>query len=93
MNPRAGLDDVEKKKCLTLPGLELRPLGRPPRSQTLYRPRFPGSEGFCTIVVDIMPEIISVAYHLHWSIAKSSLTWSSRPYSSLSMEREMKTCT
>jgi hypothetical protein len=26
--PRAGLDDVEKRKFLTLPGLELRPLGR-----------------------------------------------------------------
>jgi hypothetical protein len=27
---RAGLDDLEKIKFLTLPGLELRPLGRPP---------------------------------------------------------------
>jgi hypothetical protein len=26
---RAGIDDVEKTKYLTLPGLELRPLGRP----------------------------------------------------------------
>jgi LEA14-like dessication related protein len=25
MGPRVGLDDVEKKKLLTLPGLELRP--------------------------------------------------------------------
>jgi hypothetical protein len=29
---RAGLDDVEKIKFLNLPGLELRPLGRPARS-------------------------------------------------------------
>jgi hypothetical protein len=29
VNLRAGLDDVEKRKFLTLPGLELRPLGRP----------------------------------------------------------------
>jgi hypothetical protein len=29
---RAGLDDLEKRKFLTLPGLELRPLGRPARS-------------------------------------------------------------
>jgi hypothetical protein len=29
VDPRAGLDDVEKRKLLTLPGLELRPLGRP----------------------------------------------------------------
>jgi hypothetical protein len=29
---RSGLDDVEKRKFLTLPGLELRPLGRPASS-------------------------------------------------------------
>jgi hypothetical protein len=34
LEPRAGLDDVEKRKFLTLPGLELRPLGRPARSKT-----------------------------------------------------------
>jgi hypothetical protein len=28
----ADLNDVEKRKFLTLPGLELRPLGRPARS-------------------------------------------------------------
>jgi hypothetical protein len=37
VGPRAGLDDVEKRKFLILPGLELRPLGRPARSQSLYR--------------------------------------------------------
>jgi hypothetical protein len=41
--PRAGLDNVEKGKYLTVPGLELRPLGRPVRSQSLYRPSYPGS--------------------------------------------------
>jgi hypothetical protein len=39
VGPRAGLDDVEKSKFLTLPGLELRLLGRPARSQSLYRLR------------------------------------------------------
>jgi hypothetical protein len=34
---RAGLDNVEKRKFLTLPGLELRPLGRPALSQSLYQ--------------------------------------------------------
>jgi hypothetical protein len=29
---RAGLDDLEKRKFLILPGLELRSLGRPARS-------------------------------------------------------------
>jgi hypothetical protein len=38
---RAGLDDVEKGKFLTLPGLELPPLSRPARSQSLYRLRYP----------------------------------------------------
>jgi hypothetical protein len=33
VGPRANLDDVEKRKFLTLLGLELRPLGRPACSQ------------------------------------------------------------
>jgi hypothetical protein len=37
---RAGLDDAEKRIFLTLLGLELRPLGRPSRSQLLYRLRY-----------------------------------------------------
>jgi hypothetical protein len=40
---RAGLDVVEQRKFLNLPGLELRPLGRPAHSQSLYRLRYPGS--------------------------------------------------
>jgi hypothetical protein len=40
---RAGLDNMEEWKFLTLPGLELRPLGHPARSQSLYRLRYPGS--------------------------------------------------
>jgi hypothetical protein len=43
VDPRAGLDSAEKRKFLTLPGLELRPLGRPVRSQSLYRLRYHGS--------------------------------------------------
>jgi hypothetical protein len=39
---RDGLDDFEKRKFLTLTGLELRPLRRPARSQSLYRLRYPG---------------------------------------------------
>jgi hypothetical protein len=42
MDSRAGLDTVEKRKFLTLPGLELRPLSRPARSQLLYRLSYPG---------------------------------------------------
>jgi hypothetical protein len=37
MGWRAGLDDMEKWKFLNVPGLELRPLGRPVRNQSRYR--------------------------------------------------------
>jgi hypothetical protein len=40
LGPRARLDDMEKRKFLTLPGLELRPLS-PAHSQSLYRLRCP----------------------------------------------------
>jgi hypothetical protein len=45
VDPRVGLNDVEKRKFLTLPALELRPLGRSARSQSLYRLRYPGCTG------------------------------------------------
>jgi hypothetical protein len=50
--PKAGLEDVEKRKFLTLPGLKLRLLGCPARSQSLYRLRYPGSPSYsvCTIM-------------------------------------------
>jgi hypothetical protein len=41
MSRKAGLDDVEKRNFMNLPGLELRPLGRPARRQSLYRVRYP----------------------------------------------------
>jgi hypothetical protein len=44
LGPRAELDDVEKRKFLALPEFELRPLCRSPRSQSLYRLRYPGSQ-------------------------------------------------
>jgi hypothetical protein len=40
VGPSAGLDDVEKRTFLTLPGLELQLLRRPARSQSLYRLRY-----------------------------------------------------
>jgi hypothetical protein len=43
VDPRSGLDDLEKRKFLTLPELELRHLSRPDRSQSLYRLSYPGS--------------------------------------------------
>jgi hypothetical protein len=44
VDPRVGLEDVEKRKFLTVPGLEFRPLGRPARSQSLYQLRYPSSK-------------------------------------------------
>jgi hypothetical protein len=43
VDPIAGLDDVEKSKFFTLPGLELQPLGRPAPRQSIYRLSYPGS--------------------------------------------------
>jgi hypothetical protein len=37
VNPRASPDDLEKRKFLNLLGLELLPLGRVARSQSLHR--------------------------------------------------------
>jgi hypothetical protein len=37
VGPRAGLNAVEKRKSLPLPGLEFRPVGSPARSQSLYQ--------------------------------------------------------
>jgi hypothetical protein len=56
VDTRAGLDDVEKRKFLTLPELELRPLGHPSRSQPLYRLRNPGSYN-CPLVVGISQSV------------------------------------
>jgi hypothetical protein len=39
VGPRAGLDAVERRKIIHLQGFELRPLGRPAHSQSLYRLR------------------------------------------------------
>jgi hypothetical protein len=52
VGPRAGLDDMERRKFLPLPGLELRLLGRPARNQLLYRQRYPTSKrhGFFIMV-------------------------------------------
>jgi hypothetical protein len=47
VGPRSGLDDVEKRTFLTLPGLELQPLCRLARSQSLYRLSYPGSIFSC----------------------------------------------
>jgi hypothetical protein len=44
VDPRAGLDDM-KLKFLTLPGIELPPLGLPAHSQSIYRLRYRVRDG------------------------------------------------
>jgi hypothetical protein len=43
VGPETGLGDMNKRKILPVPGLELRPLSHPGRNQSLYRLRYPGS--------------------------------------------------
>jgi hypothetical protein len=44
VDPRIGLDDMEKRKFLTPLGLKLQPLGHPAHSQSLYRLHYPGTQ-------------------------------------------------
>jgi hypothetical protein len=61
MDPKAGLDDVEKRNFLALPGLELRTLGRPTRSQSLYQVRYPGSSA-ATDTHEKMQEMLETVF-------------------------------
>jgi hypothetical protein len=65
VDPRASLDDLEKRKFLTLPGLELRPLGRPARSQSLYRLRYP-----CSLVTDVSVETSAWIFRVEYMAGK-----------------------
>jgi hypothetical protein len=67
VGPRASVDDVEKRKFLILPELELRPLGRPARSQSLYRLLYPGSYCNSTSIV----KSISVSHYQKLFLFKS----------------------
>jgi hypothetical protein len=51
-----GLDDVENRKFLTIPGLELRPLGRPARGQSIYRLPYSGSYD---VIIDVKVNTLS----------------------------------
>jgi hypothetical protein len=74
VGPRAGLDDVEKRKFLILQGLELRPLGLPAPSQSLYRLRCPGSFILYTL-------LYNNCMYKTWSYMKSGTNNSSHIYS------------
>jgi hypothetical protein len=68
VNPRAGLDAVKKRKFFTLPGLELRPLARPARRQSLYRLCYPQNVKYicCTFIdVFIMMTEATTSVHMY----------------------------
>jgi hypothetical protein len=62
VDPKAGLDDVEKRTFLTLAGFELRPLGRPTRSQSLSQLCYPGSVLCVSIRLKCTSQIIILCY-------------------------------
>jgi hypothetical protein len=62
VGPSAGLDDAKKRKSFILPGLELQPLDRPSRSQSLYQVLYPGRINYRIIVNPIHCD--SVCVHL-----------------------------
>jgi hypothetical protein len=78
MGPRAGLDDVEKTKFLILPGLELRPLSRPARSQSLCRPRYhyPVHDIFCTLPYLLKNKVLYVSFEVFTAVTmKNAVFW------------------
>jgi hypothetical protein len=76
VDSRAGLEDVEKRNFLTLPRLELRPIGPPASSQSLYRLRYLGSninvELIFTRFCSPSPICITITASWTWSVL---LTW------------------
>jgi hypothetical protein len=60
VGPRTGLDDVEKRKFWPLPGLKFRPLGRPARSQSLYRLHYIGSLTYIQVHIAYEGQFVSV---------------------------------
>jgi hypothetical protein len=62
VDPRAGLDDMEKWKFLTLLGLKLRPLGHPVCGQSLYRLHY------CTSKISYKCEYMNISIQLYFLI-------------------------
>jgi hypothetical protein len=72
VDPKAGLNDVEKIKFCTLPELELRPLGRPTSSQSLYLQSYPVTKIVCSPLK--VNRHLGGAYRLHLQDWKLSQT-------------------
>jgi hypothetical protein len=95
VDPRAGLEDVEKRKFLTLPGLELRPFGRTARSQSLYRLRLMFmctvfSAAFCEVSGLITPTSCPYSSTRHVSVSQGPSSNSPHKYARESRPRVPK---
>jgi hypothetical protein len=69
VDPRAILDNAEKRKFLTLPGLEVQPLGHPAHSQSLYWLCYPDSH-HCQSKV-----LLCIGYEVLTVVVMSSVFW------------------
>jgi hypothetical protein len=74
VDPRTGLDDVEKERFLTLLGLDLRPLPRPARSYSLYRLRYPGSK-YVRYLHLSKDELRAIVCLCQWCVKCSHESW------------------
>jgi hypothetical protein len=74
VDPRGGLDSMEKWNFFTLPGFELRPLGRPARSQSLYRLRYPVSIVISIIIICFFPPVLVLILWLTFDVLSSNIT-------------------
>jgi hypothetical protein len=74
VDPGAGIDEGEKRKFVTLKGLELRPLGRPAGSQSLYRPQYPCPIKYNGFVLNISRFLCKPPYCVNY-ISDNSYTY------------------
>jgi hypothetical protein len=84
---RAGLDEMEKWKFLTLRGLEIQPLGRRTYSRSLYRLHYPGSYLFFWGTLSHERTGLSFIYAAgpcQRSLSQVRVPWDSRPYFTVS---------
>jgi hypothetical protein len=72
VDSRAGLDDVGKRKFLTLPGLELQHLDLIARSQSQYRLRYPGSSAHW-VPGTISPQVKRQGHELQHSPSRAQV--------------------
>jgi hypothetical protein len=87
VGPGIGLDDMNNRKILSLPGLELQPLRRPAHSQLLYQLHYSNSVKVCHDITKVWLTVrsCSVLFHhltsLCWWI--SLLYWGIKLYKKL----------